>query len=467
MSTLLVACGAASPALFPLALASNFGTLRPVMSQEFFPGIPVIPFEGPKSRNPLAFKHYNADEMVGGKSMRDHLRFAAAYWHAMRNGLSDPFGGPTAERPWDDGSDSVENAQRRVWAMFEFMQKCGIGYYCFHDRDVAPELNDLQASNDALDAVADELEKAQTQTGIKLLWGTACLFSHKRYNQGAGTSPFADVFAYAAAQVKKALEVTHRLGGEGYVFWGGREGYATLYNTDMKRELNHLAALLHMAVKHKKKIGFKGDFYIEPKPREPSTHQYDSDSAACLNFLREHGLLGELKLNIETNHATLAGHSMMHELEVAMAADALGSIDANTGDELIGWDTDQFPTDIYLTTQIMLCVLRMGGFTTGGLNFDAKCRRESFEVEDLFHAHIGGMDAFARGLKIAHAIIADGRLDGFKKERYSSFDSGIGAKIEAGEVGFEELEAYTLKNGEPSTKSGRQEMLENLINEFI
>lgn len=437
------------------------------MSQEFFPGIPVIPFEGPKSKNPLAFKHYHAEELVGGKTMRDHLRFAAAYWHAMRNGLSDPFGGPTAERPWDDGSDSVENARRRVWAMFEFMQKCGIGYYCFHDRDVAPELNNLQASNDALDAVADELEKAQQQTGIKLLWGTACLFAHKRYNQGAGTSPFADVFAYAAAQVKKALEVTHRLGGEGYVFWGGREGYATLYNTDMKRELNHLAALLKMAVKHKKKIGFKGDFYIEPKPREPSTHQYDSDSAACLNFLREHDLLGELKLNIETNHATLAGHTMMHELEVAMAADALGSIDANTGDELIGWDTDQFPTNIYLTTQIMLCVLRMGGFTTGGLNFDAKCRRESFEVEDLFHAHIGGMDAFARGLKIAHAIIADGRLDEFKKARYSSFDSGIGAKIESGEVGFEELEAYTLQNGEPLTKSGRQEMLENLINEFV
>ncbi len=437
------------------------------MSQEFFPGIPVIPFEGAKSKNPLAFKHYQADEVVGGKTMREHLRFAAAYWHTMRNGLADPFGGPTAERPWDDGSDSVENARRRVWAMFEFMQKCGIGYYCFHDRDVAPERNDLRASNDALDAVAEELEKAQKETGIRLLWGTACLFAHKRYNQGAGTSPFADVFAYAAAQVKKALEVTHRLGGEGYVFWGGREGYATLYNTDMKRELNHLAALLRMAVEHKKKIGFKGTFYIEPKPREPSTHQYDSDAAACLNFLREHGLLGELKLNIETNHATLAGHTMMHELEVAMAADALGSIDANTGDELIGWDTDQFPTSIYLTTQIMLCVLRMGGFTTGGLNFDAKCRRESFEVEDLFHAHIGGMDAFARGLKIAHALIADGRLDAFREQRYRSFDSGIGAKIESGEVGFEELEAYTLRNGEPVTKSGRQEMLENLINEFV
>ncbi len=437
------------------------------MSQEFFPGIPVIPFEGPKSKNPLAFKHYDADERVGGKTMREHLRFACAYWHTMRNGLADPFGGATAERPWDDGSDSIENAKRRVWAMFEFMQKCGIGYYCFHDRDVAPELNDLQASNDALDAVADELEKAQRQTGIKLLWGTACLFAHKRYNQGAGTSPYADVFAYAAAQVKKALETTHRLGGEGYVFWGGREGYATLYNTDIKRELNHLAALLKMAVAHKRKIGFKGDFFIEPKPREPSTHQYDSDSAACLNFLREHGLFGELKLNIETNHATLAGHTMMHELEVAMAADALGSIDANTGDELIGWDTDQFPTNVYLTTQIMLCVLRMGGFTTGGLNFDAKCRRESFEPVDLFHAHIGGMDAFARGLKIAHAILEDGRLDAFKKERYHSFDSGIGAKIEAGEVGLEELETYALQNGEPSTRSGRQEMLENLINEFV
>ncbi len=437
------------------------------MSQEFFPGIPVIPFEGPKSKNPLAFKHYDAGETVGGKTMREHLRFACAYWHTMRNGLSDPFGGPTADRPWDDGSDSIENAKRRVWAMFEFMQKCGIGHYCFHDRDVAPELNDLRASNDALDAVADELEKAQRETGIKLLWGTACLFAHKRYNQGAGTSPCADVFAYAAAQVKKALETTHRLGGEGYVFWGGREGYATLYNTDMKRELGHLAALLKMAVAHKKKIGFKGELYIEPKPREPSTHQYDSDAAACLNFLREHDLLGELKLNIETNHATLAGHTMMHELEVAMAADALGSIDANTGDELIGWDTDQFPTDLYLTTQIMLCVLRMGGFTSGGLNFDAKCRRESFEPVDLFHAHIGGMDAFARGLKIAHAILEDGRLDAFRKERYASFDSGIGAKIEAGEVGLEELEAHALQNGEPLTKSGRQEMLENLINEFV
>ena len=435
--------------------------------KEAFPDIQKIQFEGPQSRNPLAFKHYNADEVVGGKKMRDHMRFGVAYWHAMRNSLSDPFGGGTAQRPWDDGTDSIANAQRRVWACFEFMDKLGVDYYCFHDRDVAPECATLAESNKALDAVADELEKAQKETGKKLLWGTACLFSHPRYCQGAATSPNANVFAYAAAQVKKAMDVTHRLGGEGYTFWGGREGYATLWNTNMKREVDHLARLLHMAVDYKKQIGYKGPFYIEPKPREPSTHQYDSDAAACLNFLREYGLTEHFKLNIETNHATLAGHTMRHELQVAAAAGALGSIDANTGDELIGWDTDQFPTNIYLTTQIMIEVLKMGGFTTGGLNFDAKCRRESFEPVDLFHAHIGGMDAFARGLKIAHRIIEDGRLDGIIKQRYSTFDSGIGAKIEKGEVGFAELEAYTLSNGEPFIASGRQEMCENLINEYL
>lgn len=435
--------------------------------KEAFPDIQKIQFEGPQSRNPLAFKHYNADEVVGGKKMRDHMRFGVAYWHAMRNSLSDPFGAGTAQRPWDDGTDSIANAQRRVWACFEFMDKLGVDYYCFHDRDVAPECATLAESNKAFDAVADELEKAQKETGKKLLWGTACLFAHPRYCQGAATSPNANVFAYAAAQVKKAMDVTHRLGGEGYTFWGGREGYATLWNTDMKREVDHLARLLHMAVDYKKQIGYKGPFYIEPKPREPSTHQYDSDSAACLNFLREHGLLEHFKLNIETNHATLAGHTMRHELQVAAAAGALGSIDANTGDELIGWDTDQFPTNIYLTTQIMIEVLKMGGFTTGGLNFDAKCRRESFEPVDLFHAHIGGMDAFARGLKIAHRIIEDGRLDGIIKQRYATFDSGIGAKIEKGEVGFTELEAYTLSNGEPFIASGRQEMCENLINEYL
>lgn len=434
---------------------------------EAFPDIPKIQFEGPKSKNPLSFKHYNADEIVGGKKMRDHMRFGVAYWHTMRNSLSDPFGAGTAQRPWDDGTDSILNAQNRARVCFEFMDKLGVDYYCFHDRDVAPEGKTLAESNANLDAVADVLEAEQQRTGKKLLWGTACLFANPRYCQGAATSPNAGVFAYAAAQIKKALEVTHRLGGEGYTFWGGREGYATLWNTNMKRELDHLARMLHMAVDHAKKIGYTGQFYIEPKPREPSTHQYDSDSAACLNFLREYGLMDHLKLNIETNHATLAGHTMRHELEVAAAAGALGSVDANTGDELIGWDTDQFPTNIYLTTQIMLVLLKTGGFTTGGLNFDAKVRRESFEPVDLFHAHIGGMDAFARGLKIAHAIIEDGRLDAFVKQRYSTFDSGIGAKIEKGEVGFAELEAHVMQHGEPFLASGRQEFLENFVNEFI
>ena len=432
-----------------------------------FPDIPAIAYEGAESKNPLAFKHYKADEVVGGKAMKDHFRFSIAYWHAMRNPLADPFGVGTAQRPWDDGTESVENAQNRARVAFEFMEKLGVDFYCFHDRDVAPEGSTVEESAANLDAVADVLKEEQDRTGKKLLWGTACLFTHFRYNQGAATSPNADVYAHAAAQVRKAIEVTHRLGGEGYTFWGGREGYSTLWNTDLKRELDHLARFLHMAVDYKKKIGFEGQFYIEPKPREPSTHQYDSDAAACLNFLREHDLLDHFKLNLETNHATLAGHTMAHEIEVAMAAGALGSVDANTGDELIGWDTDQFPTNIYLTTEIMLGVLRMGGFTTGGLNFDAKCRRESFEPVDMFHAYIGGMDAFARGLKIAHAILEDGRWEAFKKERYSTFDSGIGAKVEAGETTLEELEAHASSVGEPDLSSGRQEMLENLINEFI
>ncbi|MEM9481844.1 MAG: xylose isomerase [Verrucomicrobiota bacterium] len=432
-----------------------------------FSDIPDITFEGPGSKNPLAFKHYNPDEVVAGKAMKDHLRFSIAYWHAMRNPLADPFGVGTAQRPWDDGTESVENAQNRARVAFEFMDKLGVDYYCFHDRDVAPEGATVEESAANLDAVADVLKEEQDRTGKKLLWGTACLFTHFRYNQGAATSPNADVFAHGAAQIRKAIEVTHRLGGEGYTFWGGREGYSTLWNTDIKRELDHLARMLHMAVDYKKKIGFEGQFYIEPKPREPSTHQYDSDAAACLNFLREYDLLDHFKLNLETNHATLAGHTMAHEIEVSMAADALGSIDANTGDELIGWDTDQFPTDIYLTTEIMLGVLKMGGFTTGGLNFDAKCRRESFEPVDMFHAYVGGMDAFARGLKIANAIVEDGRLEAFKSERYSTFDSGIGAKIEAGTTSLEELEQHAASVGEPKLASGRQEMLENLINEFI
>jgi xylose isomerase len=326
----------------------------------------------------------------------------------------------------------------------------------------------LRESNKYLDTIVALLKEQQKRTGTKLLWGTAQLFVHPRYAHGASTSPNADVFAFACAQVKKALEVTHELGGEGYVFWGGREGYSTLWNTDMKRELDHLAKFLHMAVDYAKKIGFKGQFYIEPKPKEPTKHQYDSDAAACLNFLREYDLLPHLKLNLETNHATLAGHTMQHELEVAGAAGALGSIDANTGDLLLGWDTDQFPTDIYLTTQCMLSILKYGGLTTGGVNFDSKVRRESFEPDDLFHAHIGGMDAFARGLKIAAAIRKDGRLADFVKQRYSSWDNGLGKRIEEGKENFESLEGYMLKKGESDANtSGRQEFLENLINEFI
>ena len=433
-----------------------------------FKNIGTIKYEGPASRNPLAFKHYNADEIVAGKTMREHLRFAVVYWHTFRGTGSDPFGMGTMQRPWDDGSNSVKNAQKRVRVAFEFIAKLGAPYYCCHDRDVAPEGRTLAETNKNLDAVAKVLLEEQQRTGIKLLWGTANLFSNPRFMHGASTSCNADVFAFAAAQVKKAMEVTHQLGGEGYTFWGGREGYMTLLNPDMKREQEHLANLLHLAVAHKKQLGFPGQFYIEPKPKEPTKHQYDSDAAACLNFLREFGLLPHFKLNIETNHATLAGHSMQHELEVAGAAGALGSIDANTGDELLGWDTDQFPTNIYLTTYTMLTVLKYGGFTTGGTNFDAKVRRESFEPVDLFHAHIGGMDAFARGLKIAAAIRQDGRLAEFVKERYASWDTGIGARIEAGRATLAELEAYMLKKGDITPNvSGRQEFLENLINEFI
>ena len=435
---------------------------------EFFPEVKKIRFEGPASQNPLAFKHYNADEVVEGKSMKDHLRFAVCYWHTMRGRGADPFGPGVWERPWDDGSESVENAVRRVGAMFEFCEKLGVPFYCFHDRDVAPEGKNLAETNRNLDAVVKALKDAQDRTGIKLLWGTANCFSHKRYMHGAATSPNADVFAYAAAQVKKAIEVTKELGGAGYVFWGGREGYSTLYNTDMKRELDHLGRFLNMAADYAKKIGFLGQFYIEPKPKEPTKHQYDSDVAACLNFLRQYDLISSFQLNIETNHATLAGHTMMHELEAAAAVNMLGSIDANRGDELLGWDTDQFPTDLYLTTQVMLVVLKMGGFESGGLNFDAKCRRESFEPVDLFHAHIGSMDAFARGLKIAAALRRDRVLETIQTERYASWSYGIGKEIESHPIGFVELEKYMLEKGEAdANKSGRQELIENIINDYI
>ncbi len=433
-----------------------------------FPTVPQIRFEGPDSDNPLAFMHYDATAQIEGKSMAEHLRFSVCFWHSMRGTGVDPFGAATVHRSWDDGSDSFDNALRRIDAAFELLTKLGAPFYCFHDRDVAPEAATLRETNHILDRVVERLRSAQQSSGVRLLWGTANLFSHPRYAHGAATSPNAEVFAHAAAQVKKAMEVTHELGGANFVFWGGREGYQTLLNTDMKRELDHLARFLRMAVEHAHTIGFEGQLLIEPKPREPTKHQYDYDAAACVSLLRQYDLLQHFKLNIETNHATLAGHTMMHELSYASSMGALGSIDANRGDTLLGWDTDQFPTDIYLTTKCMLVVLGQGGLAPGGLNFDAKLRRESTDPVDLFHAHIGGMDAFARGLKIAARIRADGALDAFVRERYASYDSGIGQQIEQGAVGFAQLEELMLEKGASApSPSGAQERLENLINDYI
>ncbi len=434
----------------------------------YFSDIQNIAYEGPDSRNPLAFQHYDPQEMVEGQTMRDHLRFSVVYWHTFRGTGADPFGAPTLHRPWDDGSHSVDNAQRRVRVAFEFMEKLGVPYFAFHDVDVAPEAADLRETQSNFDAVADTIEQEMQRTGIRLLWGTANLFSHPRYMHGAATSCQAESFAYAAAQVRKCLEVTQRLGGENYVFWGGREGYQNLWNTDMKRELDNLARFLHMAVDYAREIGFRGQFLIEPKPKEPTKHQYDSDAAACINFLRAYDLMGDFKLNIETNHATLAGHTMMHELEYAAIQGALGSIDANRGDTLLGWDTDQFPTDIYQTTRVMLVLLKHGGLGSGGVNFDAKVRRESTDPVDLFYAHIGGMDAFARGLKIAAGIRADGRMQEMVRQRYASWNSGLGAAIESDQHSLTSLEQWTLDQHEPTpVTSGRQEWFENLVNQFL
>jgi xylose isomerase len=435
---------------------------------EAFPGITKIRYEGPATKNMLAFRHYDPDSLVEGKTMRDHLRFAVSYWHTFRGTGSDPFGAPTMIRPWEKGGDTLEAALSRVEVAFEFMEKLGVGFYCFHDRDVAPEGKTLAESHKNLDTVAAALKAHQAKTGIKLLWGTANLFSNPRYVHGAATSCNADVFAYAAAQVKKAMEVTQMLGGEGYTFWGGREGYQCLWNTDMKREVDHLARFMHMAVDYAKEIGFTGQFYFEPKPREPTKHQYDFDCATCINFLRANGLEKHVKMNIETNHATLAGHEMQHELEYAGMQGFLGSIDANTGDTLVGWDTDQFPTNIYLTTQIMYSILKYGGLAPGGVNFDAKVRRESFEPVDLFHAHIGGMDAFARGLKIAAAMRADGAIQKLVDERYASWSGPLGKRIEAGSESFKTLEKEMLAKGEATAcTSGRQELFENVINTYL
>ena len=432
-----------------------------------FPDIDQIRFEGRDTDNPLAFRRYDPEREIAGRTMREHLRFASCYWHTMRNVLADPFGAGTAKMPWDDGSDSVENAVRRVDVFFEFLQKIDIDFFCFHDRDVAPEGSNIAESERNLDRVAEAIESKMQSSGKRLLWGTACLFTHPRYASGAATSPRVEAFCHAGAQVKAALEVTHRLGGEGYVFWGGREGYGSLINTDLKQERRQLARLLHAAVDHKHRIGFQGQFYIEPKPKEPTTHQYDSDVAACLGFLREFDLLDHFKLNIETNHAWLAGHTMEHELESAIESDALGSVDANMGEWTNGWDTDHFPTDPLLCARIMRCVLKMGGFTTGGLNFDAKRRRESFDPSDLFHSHIAGMDAMAHGLEIATRIAEDGGLDACIRDRYASWDGELGHKIMAGSCSLDDLRDEAERLGEVPLESGRQEMLEHHFNRFI
>ncbi len=436
------------------------------MTQYF--DVPKIRYEGPSSKNPLAFRHYNPDAIVEGKTMKEHLRFAVAWWHTFCGTGGDPFGPGCAVRPWDDGSNSLEMALKKVDVAFEFMEKLGVPFYCFHDRDVAPEGKDLRESNKNLDAVVAKLKDAQSRTGIKLLWGTANLFSHKRFVHGASTSCNADVFAYAAAQVKKAMEVTKELGGVNYVFWGGREGYMSLLNTQLRRELDNLGRFLSMAVDYRNKIGLDAQFLIEPKPKEPTTHQYDSDCAACMAFLKTYGLEKEFKFNIETNHATLAGHSMAHELAYASSYGMLGSVDANRGDELLGWDTDQFPTNIYTNAQVMLAILGQGGLGRGGLNFDAKVRRDSFEPIDLFYAHIGAMDAFAHGLKIAAEIRKDGVLKEMTDKRYSSWESGIGAQIVEGGANFETLEKYMLEKGDVTPNvSGRQELFEAVFNRYI
>lgn len=441
------------------------GNLR---GMAYFPCVTEpIAYEGPSSRNPLAFRHYDKNKKVGEKTMGEWLKFAVCYWHTLKPTGQDPFGPITSDRPWEQAADPMQRAFDTLEAAFEFFTKLGVDYWCFHDRDVAPEGATLAESHRNLAALVEAAKAKQAETGVKLLWGTANLFSNPRYQAGAATNPDPEVFAWAAAQVRQALDATHALGGEGYTFWGGREGYDTILNTKMGQEREQFARLLKMAADYADKIGFKGQFYIEPKPKEPTKHQYDSDAAACLNFLREFGLMDRLKLNLETNHATLAGHSMVHEMRVAREAGALGSVDANTGDELIGWDTDQFPTNLYLTTQIMMEILEMGGFTTGGLNFDAKVRRQSHEEVDLFYAHIGGMDAFAKGLEIAHAIQEDGRLAEFVGARYAGWDSGFGADILAGKVTLEEADQHALAAGEPRRQSGRQERLENLLNEYI
>lgn len=435
--------------------------------KEYFPMINKVVYEGPNSKNPFAYKFYDAERVIAGKKMKDHLKFALSYWHTLCAGGADPFGTTTMDRSYGGLTDPMEIAKAKADAGFEFMQKMGIEYFCFHDADVAPEGKDFAETKKNFHEIVDYIEKKMKETGIKLLWGTSNCFGNPRFMHGAGTSCSADSFAYAAAQIKNALDATVQLGGKGYVFWGGREGYETLLNTNMALEMDNMARLMKMAVEYGRSIGFDGDFYIEPKPKEPTKHQYDFDTATVLGFLRKYGLDKDFKMNIEANHATLAGHTFEHELAVARINGAFGSIDANQGDPNLGWDTDQFPTDVYSATLCMLEVIRAGGFTNGGLNFDAKVRRGSYTFEDIVYAYISGMDTFALGLIKAYEIIEDGRIDEFVKNRYASFESGIGKAIVEGKTSLEELEKYTLENGEVKLESGRQEYLESILNSIL
>ncbi|WP_316789375.1 xylose isomerase [Pedobacter frigoris] len=435
--------------------------------KEYFKGIGQIKFEGLGTDNPLAFRWYDPEKVIGGKTLKDHLRFAGAYWHSFCGNGGDPFGGATHIFPWDVKDDPIARAKDKMDAAFEFLTKMDIPYYCFHDTDVVDHGNDILENERRMQAMVDYAKAKQQETGVKLLWGTANLFSHRRYMNGAATNPDFHVLTHGAAQVKTALDATIQLGGENYVFWGGREGYMSLLNTDMKREQEHLARFLHTAKDYARKNGFKGTFFIEPKPCEPTKHQYDYDSATVLGFLQKYDLLNDFKLNLEVNHATLAGHTFQHELQVAADAGMLGSIDANRGDYQNGWDTDQFPNNINEIVESMLIIHGSGGLQGGGINFDAKIRRNSTDPADLFYAHIGGMDMFARALIIADQILEGSEYNKIRTERYASYDSGKGKEFEAGKMSLEDLREYAVQHGEPETRSGRQEYLENLINRYI
>ncbi|MDZ7347005.1 MAG: xylose isomerase [candidate division KSB1 bacterium] len=436
-------------------------------SKEYFRGIKKIEYEGPQSKNPLAFKWYQPDKIVAGKPMKDHFRFAIAYWHTFCNTGGDPFGPGTVEFPWDQASDPMTAAKQKLDAAFEFFTKLGVDFYCFHDRDLAPEGKNVLESEANLRTLVDMAKERQKETGVKLLWGTANVFSHPRYMNGAATNPDFHVLTHVAAQVKAAIDATIELGGENYVFWGGREGYFSLLNTDMKRDIEHLGMFLTKARDYGRKAGFKGVFLIEPKPMEPTKHQYDFDVATVIGFLRRFGLDKDFKLNIENNHATLAGHTFAHEVRLAADNGLLGSLDINQGDPHNGWDTDEFLHDITEAVLLMLEILSAGGLAPGGMNFDAKTRRNSTDLEDIFIAHISSMDTLARALIIADRIIRESDLLKMRRERYASFDSGDGARFEKGELGLEELRELAVKLGEPKQISGKQELYEAIINQFI